>query len=73
MDVIINDKKLVLIAEPKTFHFGLSKDIDNNMKYETDCIIKYNEFSVEHTIKNEISLLWFKYKHGKDIHKHGKQ
>ena len=46
--------------------------MDNNLKYEIDSIIKHNEFLAEHTIKNEISRLLFKYKHENDTQKHGK-
>ena len=38
-----------------------------------DSIIQHNEFLAEHTIKNEVRQLLSKYKHGNDIHKHGKQ
>ena len=43
------------------------------MKHETDFIIKHNKFLAEHTIKNEISQLLCKDKHGNDIYEHGKQ
>ena len=51
-------------------HFDLRKDVVNNLNYETDYIIKYNQFLVEHN-KKKISQLVFKYKHEND--EHGKQ
>ena len=36
------DNKLVIITETKTVHFDLSEDVDNNLKYEIDFIIKDN-------------------------------
>ena len=33
-------------------------------------IVKYNEFLAELTTKNKISLLFFKYKQGNNIHEH---
>ena len=73
MGVHIGYSKLVIITEPKTFHFDLPKDVDKNLKYEIDLIIKHNECLGEHTIKNEISQLLLKYKHGNNIHEHRKQ
>ena len=68
----IEDNKLAIITEPKTVNFDLSKDLDNNLKYEINFMIKHNKLLAEHTIKNEISQLLFKYKHGNDIHEHSK-
>ena len=51
MEEFIKDNKLVIIAEPKTIYFDLPVDVDNNLKYQIDFIIKYNEFLAEHTIK----------------------
>ena len=42
MEVHIEGKKHVIITEPKTFHFDLSKDADDNLKYEIDSILKHN-------------------------------
>ena len=44
MGVHINVNKLVIIPEPKTISFDLSKDVYNNFKHETDFIIKHNKF-----------------------------
>ena len=68
MGVYIEDNNLVIITELKTIQFDLPKNVGNNLKYETDSIIKYNEILPEHKIKNGISQLLFKYKHRKDIH-----
>ena len=40
--VHIEDSKLVIISENKTFHFDLLKDVDSNLKHEIDYIIKHN-------------------------------
>ena len=70
---MIGDKRLVITTEPKTFYFNLPKDVDSNLKYEIFSIIKHNKALAEHTIKNEIRKLLSKYKHGNDIHEHGKR
>ena len=41
MRVIIKDKKLVIITEPKTTYFDLPKKVGNILKHEIDFIIKY--------------------------------
>ena len=71
MGVHTEDNKIMITTEPKTFNFDLSKDAHKNLKVEIDFIIM-TEFLAEHTIKNEISRLLFKYKHGNDIHVHRK-
>ena len=35
--------KLAIAMEPKTFHFDLPKDADNNFALKIDSIIKHNE------------------------------
>ena len=55
----------------KAIHFDFSKDADNNSNLEIDFIIKHNELLAVYVIKNKISQLLFKYKHGKDIHEQG--
>ena len=42
-------------------------------EWKIDFIRKNNELLAEHTIKNEISQLTAKYKHGSNIHEHEKQ
>ena len=49
------------------------KDVDKNLRHEIDSIIKHNELLAQHTIKNPISQLLLKYKHGNDIHEDEKQ
>ena len=50
MGVHIEDNKLVIITEPKTFRCDLPKNV-GSLKHEMDFIIKYNEFLDEHTIR----------------------
>ena len=57
MGVGIADNKLVSTTEPKTIHLDLHKDVDNNLKNETDSNIKHNESLPEYTIKNDIRQL----------------
>ena len=52
--MVIKDNKLVITTEPKTIHFDLSKDVDNNLKHEINFIIKNNKFAAEYTIKTEM-------------------
>ena len=71
--VITKDNKSVIITHSKTIHFDLPEDAKNNLKHEIDFVLRHNNFVNEHTIKNEISQLVSKDKHGNDIHEHGKQ
>ena len=52
--VIIKDKKFVIVTEPKTNHFDLTKDVNNSLKHESDFIIKHNEFLEEQTTKTRL-------------------
>ena len=45
----MGDNKLVIKTEPKTIYFDLSKNADNNLKYQIDFAMKYNGLSAEHT------------------------
>ena len=54
MGEIIEDNKFVIISGPKIIHFDLFKELDNNLKYETDFIRKHNEFCAEDAINNEL-------------------
>ena len=72
MGVYIQDKKLVIIAQPKTIRFNLTKKIDSNLKHDFGHIIKHIEFLAEQRIKSEIDQLLFKYKHENDIHEQEK-
>ena len=44
-----------------------------NLKHEIEFIIKSNESLAEDWMKKEIGQSLSKYKHGNDIHEHGKQ
>ena len=68
----IYDNKFVMITEPKTIHFNLTKKTDNRLKYETDSIIRHNGFLDEQRIKIKIDQLLFKYKYRNDILEHRK-
>ena len=65
----------IVIRDPKTFCFNFDwpKYVDQNLKYEIEFIIKSNESLTKNKIKNEIQKLLLKYKHGNNIHEHGKQ
>ena len=67
------DNKLVVATEPKSVHFDLPKAVDINLKHEINSIIKHNKTLAEHAIKNGITQLLSKYKHGNDIHEHGQK
>ena len=64
-----------VIRDAKTFYFDFDwpKDVDKNLNYEIEYIIKGNESLAEDKVKHEIEPLFSKYKHGKNIHEHGKQ
>ena len=68
MEVHIGENKPIIAIGPRTFHVDLPKTLT-----KIDFIIKHNELSAAHTIKNKISPLLSKYKHGNNIHEHGKQ
>ena len=46
MGVHIEDNKIVLTIGPKTFYFDLPEDLDNNLKYKIDYIIKTRNFQL---------------------------
>ena len=73
MGVHTDNNKLAKITEPKTIHFDLSKNFDNNVKYETDFYHKTQwTFSWTYN-KNGINQLLFKHKHANFNRKHSKQ
>ena len=49
----------------------LHRDV-KNLKHESDSVIKHDELLAKHTIKKQIRQLLSKYKHGNNIHEHGK-
>ena len=72
---IIMKENIILIRDPKTFCFNFDwpKDVDENLKHEIKFFIKSNESLAENKIKKEIEQLLANYKHGNNIHEHGKQ
>ena len=69
------EEDMIVIRDPKTFCFNFDwpKDVDENLKYELEFIIKSNEALAENKMKNKIEQLLSKYKHGNNIHEHRKQ
>ena len=68
-------ENMIVIRDPKMFCFNFDwlEYADENLKYETEFIIKSNESLAENKIKHETEQLLLKYKHGNNIHEHGKQ
>ena len=66
---------MIVIRDAKTFYFDFEwpKDVEMNLKHEIEYIIKINESLAENKIKNETKQLLSKYKHGNNIHQHGKK
>ena len=58
------EENVTVIRDPKTFNFHWPKAIDENLKPETEFIIKCNKLLAENKMKNEIEQLLLKYKHG---------
>ena len=71
----IMEENMIVIRDPKTFYFNFDwpKYVDENLKHEIKFLIKNNESLAENKIKNEIEQILLKYKHGNNIHEHGKQ
>ena len=69
------EENMIVIRCHKTFDFDFDwpKVVDENLKHKIEFIIKSNEPLAENKVKNEIEQLLFKYKHGNNIHEHGKQ
>ena len=56
--ITIMEQNAFVIRDPKTyFNFDWPKDVDENLKHETEFIIKSNESWAENKIKNEIEQL----------------
>ena len=66
---------MIVIRDPKAFCFNFDwwKYVHENLKYEIEFILKNNESLAENKIKNKIEQLLLNYKHGNNIHGHGKQ
>ena len=69
------EQNMIVIRDPKTycFNFDWPKDVDENLKYEVEFIIKDDESLAENKTKNEIEQLLLKYKHENNIHEHGEK
>ena len=65
---------MIVIRDPKTFFFNFDwpKYVDEDLKRETELIIKSNEFLVKNKTKVEIKQLLLKYKHGNNVHEYRK-
>ena len=59
---------MILVRRIETSYF----DFDENLKNEIQFIIKINESIAANIIKNKFEQLLLKYKHGNNIHEHGK-
>ena len=55
------------------FSFDWPKDVDKNLKHKIEFIIKSNKSLAENKTKNDIEKFFLKYKHGNNVHEHGKQ
>ena len=66
---------MTVIRDCKTFYFNVHwpKDVDKNLKYKIEFIIKSNESLAENKMKNETEKLLLKFKHGNNIYEHRKQ
>ena len=56
------EKNMIVIRGPKTFcfNFDFPKDVDQNLKHETEFIIKSKESLAENKIRNEVQQLLLK-------------
>ena len=63
------EENMIVIRDPKTFYldFDWPKNVDENLKYEIEFIIKSNESLAENKTKNEIKLLMLEHKLGNNI------
>ena len=53
------EENMLVIREPQTiyFDFDCCKNVDENLKHESEFIIKSNEYFTENKIKSEIEQL----------------
>ena len=72
---IIIEENMIVIRDPKTFYFNFDfpKDVNKNLIYEIEFIVKSNESLAENKIKNETEQLFLKYKNRNNIHEYRKQ
>ena len=68
------EENIIVIRDLKTFCFNFDgpEYAEENLKHENEFIIKSNESLAEKKI-NENEELLLEYKHGNNIHQHGKQ
>ena len=57
------EENIVVMKDPKTFYFYFDwpKDVEKNLKHETEYIIEIYESLVENKIKKEIRQLLLRY------------
>ena len=69
------EENMIVITDPKFFFFNFDflKDVDENLKCEIEFIMKSTESLAENKIKKRDLTIIVKYKHGNNIHEHGKQ
>ena len=73
--MIIMKENMVVIIDLKNFYFDfdLTKDVDENLKYEIEFIVKSNKYLDENKIKSKIEQVLSKYKHGSECNNEYKQ
>ena len=66
---------MIVIRDSRTFcfNFDWSKYVDENLKHEIEFIVKSNESLAENKIRNNVEQLFWKHKHGNNIHEHRRQ
>ena len=66
---------MIVIRDPKTFCFNFlwPKDVDENLKYQIQFIIKSNVSLAKNKMKNEMEQLLLKCKHVNNTPEHRKQ
>ena len=69
------EENMIVIRDPKTFCFNFlsPKDVDENLKYQIQFIIKSNVSLAKNKMKNEMEQLLLKCKHVNNTPEHRKQ
>ena len=69
------EENTTAVRDHKTFYFDTDwlKDIDENLKYKIEFIIKLNEFLAENKIKTKTKQLFLKHKDKDNNHDQEKQ
>ena len=72
---MIMEENMIVTRDPKAFCFNFDwpNYVDENLKHETEFVIKRNEALGENKIKHDTEQLLVKYKHGNNINEHQKQ